>query len=212
MLYATLCYPSENELYPRTQEQDDAVLAKRTFVTDHLAQRNKLGAAVRLMPTRASMTVHGGLEPFVVDRPFAETKEQLLGLYFVLRSLRDVRRRSRSGPPYRLGVRCTDAGGAPGRSLLLLPRRSPPTRGQPATSFPIRAGQAAVGVRQVRCTKSARYERFQRSIARVWQCDRLHCTQPLTAAPERSHAISFQRTLQLSKLFTFCSREVRVLQ
>lgn len=83
MLYAILCYHSEKEVFSWTQAQDDAVLAKRALVTDELARRNKLGAAVRLMPTQAAVTVHGGREPFVTDGPFAETKEQLLGFYVV---------------------------------------------------------------------------------------------------------------------------------
>jgi hypothetical protein len=83
MLYAILCYHSEKEVFSWTKEQDDAVLAKRAIVTDALARKNKLGAAVRLMPTHAAMTVHGGKEPFVTDGPFAETKEQLLGFYVV---------------------------------------------------------------------------------------------------------------------------------
>jgi hypothetical protein len=83
MLYAILCYHSEQEVFSWTKEQDDAVLAQRALVTDKLAHAGKLGAAVRLMPTRAAMTVHGGREPFVTDGPFAETKEQLLGFYVV---------------------------------------------------------------------------------------------------------------------------------
>lgn len=83
MLYGILCYHHEKEVYSWTQEQDDAVLAKRHVVTDRLASKGKLGAAVRLMPTSAAVTVRAGREPFVVDGPFAETKEQLLGFYVV---------------------------------------------------------------------------------------------------------------------------------
>ncbi len=83
MLYAILCYNSEAEVGAWSKTQDDAVLAKRAKVTDRLAARGKLGPVVRLMPTTAAVTVRHGAEPLVIDGPFAETKEQLLGFYIV---------------------------------------------------------------------------------------------------------------------------------
>ena len=83
MLYALLCYHDEAEVNAWTREQDDAVLAKRATVTDKLRANGKLGPAVRLMPTTAATTVRSGREPLVIDGPFAETKEQLLGFYIV---------------------------------------------------------------------------------------------------------------------------------
>lgn len=83
MLYGILCYHHEKEVYSWSKEQDDAVLAKRAVVTNKLAEKGKLGAAVRLMPTTAAVTVRAGREPLVIDGPFAETKEQLLGFYVV---------------------------------------------------------------------------------------------------------------------------------
>ena len=35
------------------------------------------------MPTTAATTLRSGAEPLVIDGPFAETKEQLLGFYVV---------------------------------------------------------------------------------------------------------------------------------
>ena len=83
MLYAILCYNSEAEVGAWSKAQDDAVLARRAKVTDKLAARGKLGPVVRLMPTTAAVTVRAGHEPLVLDGPFAETKEQLLGFYIV---------------------------------------------------------------------------------------------------------------------------------
>jgi hypothetical protein len=83
MLYALLCYHDEAVVMSWTKEEDDAVLAKRHKVTDQLAAHGKLGAAIRLMPTTAATTVRMGREPVVLDGPFAETKEALLGLYLV---------------------------------------------------------------------------------------------------------------------------------
>jgi hypothetical protein len=83
MLYAILCYHDEAEVGAWPQAKDDAVIAKRRVVTNDLAAKGKLGPVVRLMPTTAATTVQSGSEPLVVDGPFAETKEQLLGLYLV---------------------------------------------------------------------------------------------------------------------------------
>ncbi len=82
MLYALLCYHDEAVVTSWTKEVDDAVLAKRHRVTDPLAAQGKLGA-IRLMPTTAATTVRMGREPVVLDGPFAETKEALLGIYLV---------------------------------------------------------------------------------------------------------------------------------
>ena len=83
MLYALLCYHDEAVVNGWTKEEDDAVLAKRALVTDKLAANGKLGPAIRLMPTTAATTVRMGREPLIIDGPFAETKEALLGLYTV---------------------------------------------------------------------------------------------------------------------------------
>ena len=83
MLYALLCYHDEALVNSWTKAEDDAVLAKRAKVTDRLAANGKLGPAIRLMPTTAATTVRSGREPFVIDGPFAESKEQLLGFYIV---------------------------------------------------------------------------------------------------------------------------------
>jgi hypothetical protein len=83
MLYALLCCHDERIANSWTKQEDDAVLAKRHKVTEKLAARGKLGPAVRLMPTTAATTVRMGREPVVLDGPFAETKEALLGFYLV---------------------------------------------------------------------------------------------------------------------------------
>ena len=83
MLYAILCYNDENVVNSWSKEEDDAVLAKRAVVTKKLAAQRKLGPVARLMPTTAATTIRSGREQFVVDGPFAETKEQFLGFYVV---------------------------------------------------------------------------------------------------------------------------------
>ena len=83
MLYAILCYHDEDVVGAWSKAEDEAVLAKRAVVTDRLAAAGKLGPVARLMPTTAAVTVRSGDEPLVLDGPFAETKEQLLGFYVV---------------------------------------------------------------------------------------------------------------------------------
>ena len=83
MLYAILCYHDEDLVNSWTKEEDDAVLAKRHRVTGKLAAQGKLGPVARLMPTTAAVTIRSGAEPLVLDGPFAETKEQLLGFYII---------------------------------------------------------------------------------------------------------------------------------
>ncbi len=83
MLYAFLCCHDEAVVNSWSKEEDEAVLAKRAKVTEKLAGKGKLGPAVRLMPTTAATTVRMGREPVVLDGPFAETKEALLGFYLI---------------------------------------------------------------------------------------------------------------------------------
>ncbi len=84
MQYAILCYHSEKVVGSWTKEEDDAVIAKLAVVQDRLAKAGKLGPVVRLMPTTAATTLRKHQDPpLVIDGPFAETKEQLLGFYVV---------------------------------------------------------------------------------------------------------------------------------
>jgi len=83
MLYCVLCYNLESETEAWTREKEAAVLAKRDVVTRKLAAQGRLGPTGRLMPTTTATTVRASREPLVLDGPFAETKEQLLGFYIV---------------------------------------------------------------------------------------------------------------------------------
>jgi hypothetical protein len=83
MLYAILCYDSEDVVESWTPEQDAAVIAKLDVVTDRLAREGRLGPVARLMPTTTATTLRKGKEAIVLDGPFAETKEQLLGFFVV---------------------------------------------------------------------------------------------------------------------------------
>ena len=84
MQYAILCYHDENVVCAWSKQEDDAVMAKLAVVQERLARQGKLGPVVRLLPTTAATTLRKDREqPLVIDGPFAETKEQLLGFYLV---------------------------------------------------------------------------------------------------------------------------------
>ena len=83
MLYAILCYDSEDVVGAWTKAQDDAVMASLGEVQDRLRAQGRLGPVARLVPTTAATTVRKGKEAMIIDGPFAETKEQLLGFYIV---------------------------------------------------------------------------------------------------------------------------------
>ena len=84
MLYAVLCYNDEDVVYTWTKDQDAAVMAKIDLVREKLIKQGKLGPSLRLLPTTAATTFRkSGGEPLVIDGPFAETKEQLLGFYII---------------------------------------------------------------------------------------------------------------------------------
>ncbi len=84
MLYALLCYNDETVTSAWSKEEDAAVMARLVKVTDGLKVAGRLGPVARLLPTTAAATLRKTKdEPIVVDGPFAETKEQLLGFYLV---------------------------------------------------------------------------------------------------------------------------------
>jgi hypothetical protein len=83
MRYAILCYHDEAAVNALTREQDQALMADLAVVRAQLIAEGKLGPVARLMPTTAATTLRYGHAPVVMDGPFAETKEALLGFYVV---------------------------------------------------------------------------------------------------------------------------------
>jgi hypothetical protein len=83
MLYAILCYDSEAVVGAWTKEEDDAAIAKLEVVEQKLKKQRRLGPVARLMPTSKAKTLRKGANALLMDGPFAETKEQLLGFFIV---------------------------------------------------------------------------------------------------------------------------------
>ncbi|MBA4792994.1 MAG: YciI family protein [Phenylobacterium sp.] len=84
MLYAVLCYHSEAVVGGWSKAEDDAVMEKLEAVQEKLAAEGRLGPVARLLPTSAATTLRKDSDPpLILDGPFAETKEQLLGFYIL---------------------------------------------------------------------------------------------------------------------------------
>lgn len=83
MRYAILCYDSEAVTGAWTRDEDDAAIGRLQAVEKKLAAQGRLGPVARLMPTTAATTLRKGSETVIIDGPFAETKEQLLGFFIV---------------------------------------------------------------------------------------------------------------------------------
>jgi hypothetical protein len=102
MLYAILCYNDEQYAWSRPKEEEAAVMGGLAKVQEALVREGKLGPTLRLMPTTAATTLCKSKD-LVLDGPFAETKEQLLGLYVVdvenLEAALDVARRLAKANP-----------------------------------------------------------------------------------------------------------------
>src|SRR6266700_5257062 len=83
MLYAILCYHDEDFVGSGSKEQDETVMKKLAVVQEKLAKQGRLGPVARLLPTTAAATLRKENPPLVIDGPYAETKEQLLGFYVI---------------------------------------------------------------------------------------------------------------------------------
>ena len=83
MLYAILAYHVESEVMSWTPEEDAAVMAGLRKVQEPLRAKGHFGPTARLDATGKARTLRGPGAGVVLDGPFAETKEQLLGFYIV---------------------------------------------------------------------------------------------------------------------------------
>jgi hypothetical protein len=83
VLYSILIYVAEDAVAALTPGEDDAHVAKHLKIHEQLAATGKLGPVARLMETSTAKHLRTTGTPMVIDGPFAETKEQLLGFYIV---------------------------------------------------------------------------------------------------------------------------------
>ncbi len=83
MLYAILAYHVEDEVASWTPQEDAALMQDLNKVHGRLEQVKRMGPAARLGATKDACVLRGPGKGVVVDGPFTETKEQLLGFYVI---------------------------------------------------------------------------------------------------------------------------------
>ena len=81
MLYAILAHHDENEVASWTPQEDAALMVDLNKVHERLLQRGQIGPAARLGATLGACVLRGPGAGTVVDGPFTESKEALLGFY-----------------------------------------------------------------------------------------------------------------------------------
>ena len=83
MLYSILIYVPEDLVDAMSELEIDEHIDRHMKIHEQLRAQDRLGPVVRLMPTTTAVQLRTSSAPHVVDGPFAETKEQLLGFYIV---------------------------------------------------------------------------------------------------------------------------------
>jgi hypothetical protein len=84
MLYAILIHGCESAAAAWESGVEEDILERHADLRDDLQTQGRLGTVLRLMPDVATTVRRAeGLHPLVTDGPFAQTKEQLMGLYVV---------------------------------------------------------------------------------------------------------------------------------
>ena len=83
MLYAILAYHVEEDVTSWTPAEDAALMLDLKRVHDRLTQQGSMGPSARLGATKGACVLRGPGAGVVIDGPFTETKEQLLGFYLV---------------------------------------------------------------------------------------------------------------------------------
>jgi hypothetical protein len=83
MLYVILAYHVEEHVASWTSQEDAARMVDLNKVHDRLTQEGRLGPAARLGATQGACVLRGPGKGMVIDGPFTESKEQLLGFYVI---------------------------------------------------------------------------------------------------------------------------------
>lgn len=90
MLYAILAYHEEQKISSMTSGEDATLMANLLEIQGRKVEEGSLGPQVRLGATEQACTLRGPGAGMVLDGPFAETKEQLLGFYVIDCDTRDA--------------------------------------------------------------------------------------------------------------------------
>lgn len=104
MLYSILIYDTEAVVDAFSKEEMDRQIDKHRALQERLSAEGRLGPVVRLMPSTTATTIRSsGGAPVVLDGPFAETKEQLVGFYLVDCATLEEALEAANGLPHRGG-------------------------------------------------------------------------------------------------------------
>ena len=83
MLYSILIYGSEQRVADWTAQEEQEVMGRHAELRQDLKAERRLGPVFRLQPNAAKTVRKYRDRRFITDGPFAETKEQLMGIYVV---------------------------------------------------------------------------------------------------------------------------------
>lgn len=83
MLFAILIHGSEASYEALTEEEESALLTRHGRLREELSAQARLGPVMRLQADGARTVRRYKDRVYVTDGPFAETKEQLMGIYVV---------------------------------------------------------------------------------------------------------------------------------
>jgi hypothetical protein len=84
VIYAILIFGAEGVFDRLPEDEQEEVLEKHRQLQRVMGEKNALGAVAKLMKPEAAVSMRQSNGPVIVtDGPFAESKEQLLGLYLV---------------------------------------------------------------------------------------------------------------------------------
>jgi len=83
MLYSILIFGDEGQVAKWTPEEEKEVMDRHAKLYRELAAAGRLGPVMRLSPEGSKVVRRYKDRQHVTDGPYAETKEQLMGIYVV---------------------------------------------------------------------------------------------------------------------------------
>lgn len=83
MLYSILIYGSEDRVAAWTPREEQEVMGRHAELRQELKADHRLGPVFRLQPNEVKTVRKYRDRRYITDGPFAETKEQLMGIYVV---------------------------------------------------------------------------------------------------------------------------------
>jgi hypothetical protein len=83
MLYSILIYGDEGHVAAWTPQEEQEVMGRHAELRQELGAAGQLGPVMRLSPRGTKIVRRYADREYITDGPYAETKEQLMGIYVV---------------------------------------------------------------------------------------------------------------------------------